>query len=199
VSLPSVELTKPVRASAEDRVQEAQVSFFFIAPAANTPGSAEAQLLAMLLGGSQTSRLVKHLVVEQQLCESVEANYEKRRGQSLFSITATAQGGHSAAEIEKALEKELAALFAAPPTAAEVSRVQARMQTHLLQMMETPFGVADALNEAQQFVGDPGDVERNLLARYDVVTPTGVFEQARRMLTPNRLTVVITPKKGGAK
>jgi len=199
VSLPSIELTKPVRASAEDRVQEAQVSFFYLAPPMNSPGAAESQLLAMLLGGSQTSWLVKHLVIEQQLCESVEAHFEKRRGQSLFSITATAQGGHSAMELEKALEKELAAFFAQPPSAAEVSRVQARMQTHLLQTLETPFGVADELNEAQLFTGDPGDVQRNLLARFDAVTPSGVFEHARRMLTPNRLTIVVTPKKGGAK
>ena len=44
--------------------------------------------------------------------------------------------------------------------------------------MESPFGVANLLNEAQLFVGDPGDVERNLLAQYDAVTPSGVFEQA---------------------
>ena len=199
VTLPLIELSKPVRASAEDAVQESQVTFVYLAPPMRTPGAPESEVLALVLGGSQTSRLVKHLVVEQQLCERVETSFERRRGQSLFFITATAQGGHRAAELEQALEKELSAFFADPPAAAEISRAQARIQTQLLQSMESPFGVANLLNEAQLFVGDPGDVERNLLAQYDAVTPSGVFETARRVLQRPHLTVVITPKKGGAK
>jgi zinc protease len=94
VSIPLVKLAKEVRVVQPDAVQQEKVILAWLAPAAYTKGSAELEVLATFLGTGKSSRLIKSLVVEQRLAESVEVTFEALRGQSVFIIDATAQGTH---------------------------------------------------------------------------------------------------------
>ena len=202
VNRPLVALTKPVRAEVKDDVQQARVISVWMAPPANTAGTAELEVLAQVLAGGKSSRLTKRLVTELRLAEDVNAYYEDRRGPGLFRITVTAQNGHTAAELEKALDAEVAALCSQPPSTAEVERAQVQLQTHTLQAFEDLNARAVNLNRAQIELGDPGEVERSALARYEVVDPSGVREWARRVFQAPKLTVTVvasTSSKGGAK
>lgn len=199
---PMVELAKPARVTQKDRVQAERVVLAWLAPAAWTKGEAELDLLTNVLGEGKSSRLVKSLVLEQQLASSVEVEYEVHRGPSIFSITATAQQGHTAAELEKALDAELAKLQASPPTADELTRARALLQVQQLGVLEQVFERADLLNALETALGDPSLVSYSLTTRYDVVTPSDLAEAARRVLTRPRVTVIFVPEKqqkGGGK
>ncbi len=188
-----VELAKSVRVTQPDAVQHERVELHWLAPADNRRGSPECELLANLLGGGKSSRLVKSIVIDQQLAEDVEVSFDGRRGQSVFTVAATAQTGHSAAEVEKALEAELAKLLTSPPTTDEVDRARARLETRRLSGLEDLANRAWLLNSSELEFGDPGEIARSLLASLDAVTPSGTLEIIKRVLMKPRLTGTFVP------
>ncbi len=191
---PLARLTRAVRVTQPDDVQQDRVELFWLAPPRFSRGSAEAELLAEVLGGAKSARLVKALVIDQGLAESVEVLFQGARGQSVFSIAATAQPGHSAAEVEKALETELQALLTKGPAEAEVSRGRARLQTANLTHLEDLLARSRWLNSAEQQFGDPGQVPHAYITRFEAVSPSGLHEAARSMLGAPRLTITFVPK-----
>jgi predicted Zn-dependent peptidase len=190
---PLVELKKPVRVVQKDTVQNERVVLAWLGPAQWARGDAELELLAIVLGTGKTSRLVKALVVDAQLAGEVNVEYEQLRGQSVFMIVATAQNGHTAVELEKALDAELAKLATTPPTQGETERARALTQRDTLTGLESVFRRADALNEMQTTFGDPGLLQRTALARYDGLTSSDLAEVARRFLSKPRLTLAFVP------
>ena len=114
-----------------------------------------------------------------------------------FRITATAQPGHTGKELADAIDAELKALFGERPvTADETERARTLLQTHVLKALQSSLGVADLLNEMEVVFGDPGQLARSGLARFDPLGPADVQEAARRVLQQPRLTVTIVPAKG---
>ena len=192
---PVAELAKPVRVVQPDDVKQERVVLAWHSPAAWRRGDTELQLLAALLGDGKSSRLVKSLVLEQQLADSVSVSQDPMTGAGLFLIVATAQGAHTAAELEKAIDAELAKLKASPPTADELSRARALLQTEYLSALEGLFARADALNEMEWAFGDPGQLERSALNRFDAVSESDVAEWANRTLGKPRLSLSFVPKK----
>lgn len=190
---PLVVLKRPVRVVQKDTVQNERVVLSWLAPASWARGDAELELLGAVLATGKTSRLIKSLVVDQQLAGELYVEHERLRGQSVFSIVATAQGGHTAVELEKALEAELAKLQSTPPTAAETDRARALTQKAALTALEAVFVRADALNEQQTTFGDPGLVERSALARYETLTASDLAESARSVLGRPHLTLSFVP------
>jgi zinc protease len=187
-----VALKKAVRVVQPEAVQNERVVLAWLAPAAWTRGDAEVELLAAALGQGKTSRLVRPLVLEQQLASEVQVVHRSLRGQSILSIVATAQGGHTAAELEKALDVELERLMAEPLSAAETDRARALVTKDLLTDLESTFRKADLLNELQVTFGDPGMLQR-VLSRYDALTPSDLTEVAGRVLGKPRLTLSFVP------
>ncbi len=196
-----VELTKPARVTQKDAVQAERVVLAWLAPSQWSKGEPELDLLANLLGAGKSSRLVKALVLDQQLASSVEVEFEALRGPGVFTITATAQAGHTAAEVEKALDVELQRLLDSPPTTDEVNRARALLEVDQLTRLEQTFARADLLNALETSLGDPGLVPYAVTGRYEVLGATEVLEAARRVLTRPRVTVTFIPqsKKGGAR
>ncbi len=184
-----VELPKNVRIVHPEAVQHDRVEMHWLAPPDNRRGSAECEVLANLLGGGKSSRLVKSIVIDQRLAEDVDVSFDGRHGQSVFTIGATTQAGHSAAEVEKAIEAELSKLLTSPPTADEVERARARLETRRLTGLEDLSNRAYFLGASELEFGDPGAIARSLLANLDAVTPTGTLEIIRRVLMKPRVTI----------
>ena len=198
---PMVELKKSARVTRKDKVKAERVVLAWLTPAAWTKGQPELDLLANVLGLGKSSRLVKSLVLDQQLASSVNVSNDVQRGPGLFIITATAQQGHTAVELEKALDVELQKLLDSPATVAEVDRARALIEVDSLSQLEQVFVRADLLNELETELGDPSLVPYSVTTRYDVLSPTDLAETARRVLTRPRVTVTFLPetKKEGGK
>ena len=113
----------------------------------------------MLLASGKSSRLYQRLVFDKKLAQSVSAQQESLMLGSVFEIEVTARPGHTAEEMEKAIDEELEALRRDGPTQAEIERARNGIETRSIQGLERLGGiggVADRLNMYNQLPGDAG-------------------------------------------
>ena len=186
------ERRKVVRA----RVELPRIYMAWITSPIYQPGDADADIAARIIGGGRTSRLYKKLVYERQIAQSVSAfQYSLRLG-SMFQITVTARPGHTAEELEQAIDEELAALRAQPPAATEIEQARNRIETSIIGGLERLGGfggVADRLNTYNHYLGTP-DYLRQDIERYRTVTPATVQAFVRDQLaTPARVVLHAVP------
>ena len=190
----SATLAAPARVRLTDAVQLPRVIFAWHSPGGFLDGDAECDLLAAVLGGGHSSRLYQSLVYQQKLAESVEVEQRTMRYGSEFVIVATAQSGHTAAELEQAIAAELARLDTTPPSERELERARAFVQTKLLHEIESPVQLAEALNYYEMRLGDANQLAARYLARYDAIDAPRLASWAGKVLHAPRLTVVIEPE-----
>lgn len=192
---PPAELARPVEVTLLDDVQLDQVNLVWHSPAELASGDSECNLLAAVLGGGRGSRLQQALIYDQKIASKVNVEQRSMRYGGLFVITATAQPGHTAAELTRAIDIQLQRLLAEPPSQREVERARTFVETQILEQVASLFGMADMLNEYQFVTGDPGGLERGLVGRYSHLGPSDVSWAAHRYLERPRLTVIVHPKK----
>jgi zinc protease len=153
------------------------------------PGDAEADVTATILGGGRSSRLYKKLVYEKQIAQDVSSlQYSLTLG-SIFQIEATARPGHTAEELEKALDEELAALRAQPPTEQEIERARNTIETGIVSGLEQVGGLANRLNTYNHYLDTPDYLQQDV-QRYRGVTAAAVQSFARDQLQPNARVVL---------
>lgn len=175
-----------------DKVQLPKVYVGWITPAFYKPGDAEADLTGQILGGGKSSRLYKKLVYEQQIAQDVSAGQYSLTLRSVFTITATARSGHTADELQKAIDAELDKFRAEGPTPAELERARNKIETGIVGGLETLGGfggVADLLNQYNHYLGTPDYLEKDIL-RYRTATVEGVKAFASTQLSPTTRVVV---------
>src|SRR6266699_2110976 len=111
---------------------------------------------------------------------------------SVVSIKATAQPGHTAEEIEQAIDEQMAKLRDAGPEANEVERARNVIETRVVQGLENLGGfggVADRLNTYNHYLSDPGYLPKDI-QRYRDITPASVKAFAQEQLAPTARVVV---------
>src|SRR5688572_12433113 len=185
-------ITSERRKVVQSRVELPRVYMAWITPAFYKPGDADADIAATLLGGGRSSRLYKKLVYEQQIAQDVSAQQYSLILGSIFQIQVTARPGRTAAEIEKALEAELATLRVAAPERTEVERARNTIETNIVGGLESLGGfggVADRLNAYNHYLKTPDYLQQDV-ARYRAVTPATIRTFARTYLTPSSRVVV---------
>lgn len=200
-SVPKVTVTTPPitaerRAVVRDRVELPKVYLGWITPPIFKPGDAEADLAAEILGGGKSSRLYKKLVYELQMAQDVSAQQYSLALGSVFTIEATARAGHTADELERAIDAELERFQREGPTAAELERARTTIETRIISGLETLGGfggVADRLNLYNHHLGTPDYLAQDLL-RYREATAEAVQRFAGRQLAkPARVVVYGLP------
>ncbi len=195
VAKPTVQtppITSERRAVVTDRVELPRVYMAWLTPAFYAPGDADADIAAAALGDGRSSRLYKSLVYEKQIAQSASAYQQSMMLGSVFTIEVTARPGHTAEEIEAAIDAELAAFRESGPEPAEVERARNQHETRTIQGLERfgGFGgVADMLNQYNHYLGDPGYLQQDI-ARYRTATPASVRAFVRQYLTPTSRVVV---------
>ena len=179
VTKPAVQtppITSERKVVVKDHVDLPRVTEAWITPSYFTPGDADADIAAGILGGGHSSRLYKALVYDKQIAQDVSAQQQSLMLGSVFQIIATARPGHTADELQKAIDDELDKLRAQGPDDKEVSRAENTFETRLLTPLEVLGGfggVADTLSLYNHYVGDPGYLDKDL-ARHRAVTATTV-------------------------
>ena len=182
----------------EDRVELPRLYMAWHSPALFAEGDAELDLVAEVLSSGKTSRLYRALVYEQRIATEVAASQNSREAGSFFQIVATAAPGHTLAEIERAIVKELSNLIDKGPTAAELERCLAQAEAHFLFRLQTVGGFggkSDQLNAYNTFLGDPGYFEQDL-RRYRSATAELLRQMAARYLPPTRRVVLSVVPRG---
>ena len=185
-------ITSEKRAVVTDQVELPRVYMDWITDPIYKAGDAEADLLAMILGGGKSSRLYKRLVYDRQIAQDVNANQNSLILGSVFQIQATAKPGVKPEELEKAIDEELDAVRKDGVTADQLARARNVIQTRIVQGLETLGGfggVADRLNQYNHYLGDPNFLAKDL-ARYDKATTASVQKLAQEKLAKNSRVVV---------
>jgi len=196
-AVPPVERTTPPiaserRAVVKDKVELPRVYLAWITPPIFQPGDAEADLTARILGGSKASRLYKSLVFDKKIAQMVTANQQSLQLGSVFQISATAKPGHTAEELERAIDAELAAFATGGPTPDELAAAQNALYSATVLSLEnlgSMYGVANRLNTYNHFLHDPGYLNHDL-ARYAALTPDSLKAFAAAQLPPAHRVVV---------
>jgi zinc protease len=168
-------ITAERRVVVADRIELPRVIMGWLTMPAYQPGDADLSIASHILAGGKASRLYKSLVYEQQLAQDVNAVQHGYALSSVFEVDVTARPGVSADQLEAAIDAELAALRTHGPTLQEVEQAQHAIETAMLASVEKigGEGLADMINEYNQYVGDPDYFGRDL-ERYRAVTPASV-------------------------
>jgi zinc protease len=194
VAAPKVD-TAPIRQerriTVADRVELPRVYMAWLTPPAYQPGDAELAVTGQILAGGKAGRLYKSLVYERQIAQDVAASQNSYALASTFMIDATARPGTDAAALEAAIDAELKALREVGPSDAEVERARNTIETAMLTSIEKlgGAGLANQLNQYNQYTGDPGYLSRDL-DRLRRVSAADVRRVAQAFLEPNARVVV---------
>ncbi len=183
-----------VRRVAVDEVEFPRLYLVWPAPKAFAPGSAELELLASgILGGSTSSRLERRLVLDTRLAQDVTVYLDDRLLVSEFHVEITAAPGADLERIKRETLDVIATLAAQGPTADEVARARAQVESGKRRQVEDLGRRADMLNQYRYFFGEPDGLARDL-ARFAAATPASVKDATARTLGTGRVDLRILPR-----
>ena len=189
-------LEKEARLEVDAGVELPRVYITWPTPAMFAPGDGELDLAAHVLSGGKTSRLYKRLVYDMQIAQDVSAYQSSAQLGSTFEIVATAQPGHTAGELLKAIDEELATLRSGGVKDAELARARTSTSSAMVFSLEKNSSRANTINTYNQIAGDPNYLAKDL-ARYEEATETQVWDAVRSWLPEGkRVVTIVTPVKG---
>lgn len=179
------------------RVGQPSWSRTYIAPSYRTAKAEEAyalQLFAEIIGGSTTSRLYRHLVVEQGIAASASAWYSPGRlDYGSFGLAVTPRPGTSLATAEKAMLDRIALILKDGVTADEVARAKKKLVAGAVY-------ARDSLGAAPNIIGSALTTGRTLEEmeawpeRINAVTLDQVNDAARAVLIERQsVTSILRP------
>ncbi len=160
------------------------------------PGMAHAlEVLAEILGGGATSRLYAALVVARKLAVGASAHYDSgARDDSRFTFGVVPRDGTTAAELEAALDAEIARVLDSGVMADEVARAKRRLQSGAIYVRDSLQAGARTLGAALAVGRSVADVE-SWPERIGAVEVEQVNAAARAILRPERsVTGLLLPK-----
>jgi zinc protease len=176
--------------------KEAQLPFLLMGyhvPNLREPDSYVLEVIATLLSSGKSSRFYRDLVRERELVLSAEAEHSLlSRDSGLFLISAEPLPGKDVAQVEKALEQELARLRREPVPAPELEKVKNLIAASFLTAQDSLFFQAMLL--AQFEMASSWRAVDDYLPSIQKVTPEDIQRVANQYLIPDRRTAgVLTP------
>lgn len=160
------------------------------------PDFAPLSVMASILAGGTTSRLHRRLVLEEKMAQGVSASLGPGvRDPLLFTISAAPRAPHTVAELERAIEEELARLRESPPEMAELQRIRNQLEAGSVRRLRSNLGLAFQLAESAAFHGDWRETFRQA-RRIAEVSPEDVQRVARKYFGRENRTVATLVRPG---
>ena len=167
----------------------------FPAPALGDPDRVAYELLAELLTGGPSSRLVRLLVVKRELASSIAGDVAPTRDPGLWAVWVQMTKGHQAREAEDLISREIERVLVEPVSPLELDAVKQRLETAFWQRLESSHARTEAVALFDATTGD----FRDLITRGPAtgrVTADDLRRVARIYLGAGARSVVIArPKK----
>jgi zinc protease len=187
----------PRRLVLEDRVELARLYLAWPSAPLFGAGDAELDLVADIVANGRTSRLYKRLVHDRRIAVELAAGQSSRELGGTFQVVASAASGHSLDELHSAIVDEVARFADEGPTAEELDRGRAQVESAFLLRLQSLGGFggrADQLNAYNVYCDQPDcfdvDLDRYLKARADDLSGA-----ARRCLVPgDALALSVVPR-----
>lgn len=170
-----------------------KVVYAWHAPAATDPTHPAATLLAELLGVGESSRLLRALVLEGELCTDVSAWTAAWAYPGLFEIALTLRPGVTLDQVEPVLDAQLARLRDELVSDRELTKVMNILEAALLRAAEDVGARARSLGDTHTTTGDYRRYFQHL-DRVRAVRPEDLRAAARAILrTDNRTALHAVP------
>ena len=184
-------LNAEVRVEVEDRLALVpRVSMAFFSPPAFQNGSADLEVLGLLLADGQASRLHQALVVDGKLAQAVSCRFTSMANVSVLKIDVVVRPEANPEDVVNGIQAQLDLLKDLPPSAEELERAVTAFETRRLASLQHPRGRAEVLQRYRNLAGDPGFLARDL-ARYRAVTPDTTLAAVNGFLGQERRAVAI--------
>lgn len=157
---------------------------------ASSPDHPALQMLAVILGQGESSRLHRALVYEEQLCTAVAMEMGEVRDPGLLALYAQMRPGRTVAEAEVRVTALLRAVADSGVTVAETEKARSLLEKQGVDALLTHSGTAgrlafyDAVHGSWERALDP-------TARYATVTPEQIRLAAHRVLNDRGKTLVV--------
>lgn len=197
---PAVDMAEPPQ-TAERRLalddplaRQARLDIVFKVPPSESSDDDALTVLGSVLGGGRSSRLYEQVVRQKQLASDISAGKGQSRGPGLVRMTAMAAPGKAIPDIEAAVYAEIERVKAGPIAGWEIDKARNSAQRSLVSSLQSSLSRAIFLSEYALFYDDPGRINTRA-QRIAAVTAADVQRVARRYLTPENRTVVITNPK----
>lgn len=153
------------RQTMQDRVPQARIYKVWNTPPWGTREAALLNLVSSVLASGKTSRLYHRLVYTDQVATDVSAPVLTFEIGGQFRLVATARPGADLAQVERALDEELARLLKDGPTEAEVVRAKTQYLAGFLRSVEGVGGFggkSSILAESEVYGGNPAAYKQTL-------------------------------------
>ncbi len=170
-------------------VKESQILFGFRSPSINHEDVPALDLLAVVLGQGESSRLHVEIVRNQQLAKSAYGYVFSARDAGLLMVSAT-PGGARVRDTARAVLDEVLALARTEVTPQELDKARNILESERVFERETVQGYARKLGYFSAIAGDQ-DFETRYMARLARLTTADLKAVAERVLRPEGLAVVV--------
>jgi zinc protease len=165
-------------------------------PADGTADAYPLRLAAELLSEGESSRIYRRLVYEKQIALQVQCAGNFTEDPNLFFALAIMNAGHSPAEGESEVERELERLKTELVSPEELDKAKNQILRDFILSRQTAQSRGEELGYAAVILKDP-DLINTELARFLAVTPADIQRVARKYFVPENLTLVeVYPRQG---
>jgi zinc protease len=188
IATPPIESER--RLTVTDTVQLPKVVIAWLTGPYFSPGDAEGDLAAKVLGEGKASRLYHALVYDQQIAQSASCNHQSLALASPFICEFVARPGVTVEKLEKAADEVIARFRNEGPTQEELDGARNTIESGQIEGLQSYGDVANLLNEYNQYKNDPGYLAKDV-ARYEAATTASVKAFAEKSLEPKHSVVVL--------
>jgi zinc protease len=200
---PAVDLTEPAQTAERRLVLEdalarlSRLDIVYKVPASMTPDDDALGVLSTILAGGRSSRLFETIVRQRQLSPGISAGKGESRGPGLLRVVATLSPGQDMAALESAVDAEIERVKTGAIADWEMEKARSSARRALVSSLQSSLQRAILLSQYALFYDDPGLINTRA-DRLAAVTAADVQRVARRYLTPQNRTVVITNPRAAA-
>lgn len=170
----------------------AQLPAFFVVyhiPPARHADHYALDLLAIVLGDGESSRLNRLLVEERQVCTQIHAYTDGRRGPDLINFEGFVAAGHTPAEARELMYQEIERVAREGVTPQELTKACNRARAAMVFGLQTVEDRAQRLAEFELYFGD-ASLLRTEVGRYLAVTADDIRRVAAQYLVAANRTVL---------
>lgn len=146
-------------------------------------------VLAMILGQGDSSRLMRTLRIENPLTNYCVASTFTPKNPGFFAISASLLVEKSQAAFSE-LCKQLEIIFTTPPSINELEKIKVNMESEELYAMETVEGLARKFGTYNDLFKDP-EYYKEWMKKIQCLEPKDIQRVAKKYLRPDQLNAVI--------
>ncbi|MFZ1866357.1 MAG: pitrilysin family protein [Polyangiales bacterium] len=158
-------------------------------PPDRTPDHYALELLAIILGDGESSRLYQKLIKQEEICQDIAVGTDDRRGPDLLSVWAVMASGHANEEAQKLIYSEFDSIAADGVTARELEKAKNRVRSTFVFGLQSNMLRSQRLAEFELFWGDANLLKLEL-DHYLRVTAEDIKRVAGTYFNPANRTVL---------